>query len=326
MVDSISTTNVGQSPFPTPQGVDPGILMMAVSLMHINAAHESARAKLGHLDEAFATLGRVAPLTGKIAQARDEVTKSELQATQGELAFTNAFQSRYVDNATVNEADNRRFRQQQAWAAERGIELEEVTKTIQEEIKVEVSTTDPKTGEVTTTTQTKTITREVFDRDAIARNEARLEAYQAALNSGTADNAVIRRLIADHPEIKAAHAILKELGQSLDLTTLSSLGAAVAELNAWRDELAAQIREHLASAKAVHHQLTKLDQEVDSHLQDAAELHARKTEHEYTISNLEQAALKLSFSKGIQMSEFLAALGEAISETEQYLLDIEYTS
>ena len=78
MVEPITTANVGQPVFPTTKGVDPGILMMVVSMMHMDAAHESAKAKLGNLNDTFATLGKVAPLAGKVSQARDEVVQSEL--------------------------------------------------------------------------------------------------------------------------------------------------------------------------------------------------------------------------------------------------------
>ena len=334
MVQPITSANVGQDIFANTKDIDPGILMMAVSMMHIDAAHETARAKLGKLDETFSTLGKVAPLAGKVSQAQDDVIGTELQSTDGQLAITNDFQARYRDNATISEADNQRFQEQQAWAAERGIELEDSTKIIEEEIEVEVQkevkVTDPDTGEVTTKTvtetETRTIEREVADLDAIARNEAKLEAYKSEVAAGTADNAVIRQLIADHPEIQAVEATLSELGHSTDLTTLSNLSSAVSEFNGWTSQLVSQVKDHLAAAKVVHNQLTKLGENWDEHLQDAANLQAKSSEQEHAHSVMEQAALKLYSTKSEQMPEFLATLGDAIHETEQYLAEIESTN
>ena len=333
MVEPITSANVGQDIFATTKDVDPGILMMAVSIMHIDAAHETARAKMGKLDDTLATLGKVAQLAGKVTQARNDVIQSELQATDEQLSVTNEFQARYRDNATISETDNQRFQEQKAWAAERGIELENSTKIIEEQIEVEVQkevkVTDPDTGEVTTQTvtetETRTITREVADLDAIARNEAKIEAYKSEVAAGTADNAVLRQLIADHPEIQAVEATLDELGHATDLSTLSSLGSAANEFSGWSNQLVAQVQDHLAAAKVVHDQLTKLGDNWDEHLKDAADLHAQATEQEHAHSVMEQAALKLYSTKAEQMPEFLGALGDAIHETEQLLADIQHT-
>ena len=334
MVEPITTANVGQSYFATAQDIDPGILMMVVSMMHMDAAHESAKTKIGKLDDTFATLTKVAPLAGKVSQARDDVVESELQSSAGELAFTNEFQARYVDNATISEADNQRFQQQKDWAAQRGIQLENSTKIMQEEIEVEVEvqveTTDPDTGEVTTTTeiqtQTETIECEVADMDAIARNEAKIEAYQDELKAATADNAVLRQLIADHPKIQAIEAQLGELGHSIDLTTLSSLGAGIRELNGWKAELVAGVREFLVSAKAVHDHLVKLSDNWNPEMREAAQMHAKQHERELGQTAMELAAMKLISNKSESLPEFIAELSRAIQETEQFITEVETTN
>ena len=120
------------------RNVDPGLLMLAVSMMNLDVAHTSARTQLKRDDNAVQLLGKVAPLAGKISDARNRAVESELQATGQQESSLTTLEARYVDNATVNEADNQRFKDQKTWAAERGITLEEGTKTINETVIEEV--------------------------------------------------------------------------------------------------------------------------------------------------------------------------------------------
>ena len=147
MSNLITGTQLENTPlFADFRNVDPGLLVLAVSLLNLETAYSSARNNLQKDDDLFRTLGRVAPLSGKARKALDSITQQELQATKTTAEDMTGLQSRYADNVTVNEADNERFKALNAWAADRGIALEAATHNItetyieyvQEEVEVEI--------------------------------------------------------------------------------------------------------------------------------------------------------------------------------------------
>ena len=113
----IQPTHTPHPLFTDIRDIDPGLLMLAVSLMNIDTVHNSARNSLFRDEHLIGTLGKVAPLGGKISAAKNRIIQQELQATNGELSTLSKLTSRYVDNATVNETDNQRFSEQKDWAA-----------------------------------------------------------------------------------------------------------------------------------------------------------------------------------------------------------------
>jgi len=133
MSNLITGTQLENTPlFADFRNVDPGLLVLAVSLLNLETAYSSARNNLQKDDDLFRTLGRVAPLSGKARKALDSITQQELQATKTTAEDMTGLQSRYADNVTVNEADNERFKALNAWAADRGIALEAATHNITE--------------------------------------------------------------------------------------------------------------------------------------------------------------------------------------------------
>lgn len=307
--------------------------MMAVSMMHMETVQETAQAKLGRMDDSISVAGKLAAISGKVTQARNEVVETELQATDQQLSLIGEFQSRYVDNATVNESDNDRFSAMESWAAARGIALESTTKTIEEEIQVEIEVeieeTDPDTGKTTTRTetqtQTQTITREVYDLDAIAANQASLEAYKANVVSGQADNPILQNLLLENELLQEAEQQLADLGYNVDVQSLGELKETLRDVRNWTSQLLAKIEEHVLAAKVVYQQLTSFSENWTETNQDAADLSAKQNEKSRAYGLMEQAALKLIASKSDQMNQIIAALGDAIQETEKLLTELKAT-
>ncbi|MBI1247937.1 hypothetical protein GC197_08875 [bacterium] len=307
--------------------------MMAVSMMHMDTVQETARAKLGRIDDSISLAGKLGAISGKVSAAQNEVVQSELQSTDDQLALIDDFQSRYVDNAAVNEADNQRFQDIDDWAAQRGIDLENPTKVIQEEIQVEVQVeveeTDPDTGEVTTHTETQTATqtqsREVYDLDAIAKNQQKLQAYKASVTSGQADNPVIRDLLSQNPLLQEARTELEALGYTPNFETLGGLQQTNHDIHVWTGQLIATIQDHLLAAKVVYKQLTTFSDNWSDTNKDAASLSAQETEKARAYGLMEQATLKLFSTKKDQISQITTQLGDAIQETEQLLTDLKST-
>jgi hypothetical protein len=115
--------------------IDPRLLVIAVSMMHLDTTHNVARSRLTREDNLYQLHGKIAPLAGKIRAVQDRAIQAELQATQSQIGDVTQLNSRYVDNLTVSEADNERFQSLEQWAADRGISLEASTKAIKETIK-----------------------------------------------------------------------------------------------------------------------------------------------------------------------------------------------
>lgn len=178
--------------------VDPGLLVLAVSLMNLDSAYSAARQQLQRDDNVFRTLGKIAPLAAKVADVRNRVIQSELQAADSRLAEMTPIEPREVDSATISEADNQRFAEQQAWAAARGIELENpakiVTQTIREEIEVEVEV-EVETEELDETETTTDESRQPDAEESIeptddavpSDGEPIAEAMQEESDGGTVD-------------------------------------------------------------------------------------------------------------------------------------------
>lgn len=521
---AIQPTHTTHPLFTDIRDIDPGLLVLAVSLMNMDSVHSSARSSLRRDENLIQTLGKLAPLVGKVAAARDKIVQQELQATDKQLESLAEFDSRYVDNTTINETDNQRFQQQNQWAAARGIALEDATQVIQEVIQEQIQveeefqaevevpfevpeeesggeepigetpvgnenetptspentgssqeagqpTTTPGEGQqnaeanhaaaengavpvdpsvaetvaalteavsdsvpenavvrqsdaapvpvpsdptetlgaaaaaankaaenlarlsessdkpaknnsesvativsqqaaktvdeavseagvakagteasknagekkvesevvekpktktvikiirkMVTKTVERTISRLVANTDAIKRNQQELNDYKASVQNGTADSSLLRVALSNDSGVAEVKAQLRQLGQSVDLSSLGDIDSAIAQVRAWSGNLVQQIEAQIVAAKAVHSQVDRASVQFSDQLKGIEKAERDRNIIEHDRQELDRKVARILKERQEKLPELLEAMSRTIDATEQFLEDVQ---
>lgn len=321
--------------------LDPGLLTMMVSLMNLDATYGTARVSLRKDENVFQTLTKIAPLAGKLAGARQQVIRQELQALDGQLETANELKSRYVDNTTVNETDNQRFEHQAEWAIQRGLPIRSPVRIITETIKTAVTDlTESRLGNIVDLGKSigtavksisdsakefieETVSRLVADSEILGNSVNALADYRNQLVEGEVDNSAVRQAIGNNPLIAQIQQSLAESGQSSSLNTLTELADGVRNLDGWKNHLVADIHRQLDVARTVHSRLEKSSIEWDAHKKDLNKADENRHSQEFEEQQFEKRLRLMLRSENLRTMELQQALEQTIASTEEFLAELE---
>lgn len=324
------------------EGVDPGLLMMAVSMMHMDTIHNSAKAKLGEIGTVFSTLTKLASTKNTARSIQVDVKHSESNETQKQIEWLTTLQKsedsrRVKDNSEPvdlpQELAPEQMEELRGFFASRNIEYKTVLIEKQEiedgsdsensdaeatglENSAEECADDHPVG--TGSGETKEYT---IDQKSLQENLKSLQDYLGQLSENTADNLVTQQKIANHPDIARLGKLLMEFGLDSDVTTLSHLQATNESFESRQRSVARTIEQFLASAAVIKNEVDKLDANLSEELNMAFKLSDRENVEMTRGRDSETALNAFLMSKSQGLSKMRQDFEKAIAESKQLMAD-----
>lgn len=315
---------------------DPAAVLLALSAQQMSIMQSTL---VNQVSGGINQLSRIADLGSaatKLSRLHDQAQQIELGQVQQVLGEIQSLKQTYMggegSSLVVNEADNERLKKLAEWAAQRGYELQPMTKwetpPAEEESAggaegasgagdeaAELAESDDaasvaKDG-VTSEAETKPEPKPqlVLDPVAVEANIKKLHAYLADLKAGVADSPALRQTIADLPGMAALVNEVRALGFTGPLDTLEQLKQAGGSLQKTAELAIAQLAEAAATIRQFADQIAEKAGDFTEFLQSFNDQQQRQVERDQLEAQLQQLQLEEQFRRA--MLEVQAQLDEA---------------